>query len=57
MKKVDLLQLAHISTSAPAKLGKDEYVSMAVLVKLSIALDADIGDIIGLETSIPKGDD
>ena len=56
MKKVDLLELARISTSTLAKLGKDEYVSMDALVKISTALNVDIGDIVSLECNIAEGD-
>ncbi len=45
MKKKDLMQLAGISPSSMAKLGKDEYVSLEVLVKICRALSVDIGDI------------
>lgn len=45
MKKKDLMQAAEISPSSMAKLGKDEYVSLEVLVKICGALSVDIGDI------------
>lgn len=45
MKKKDLMSLAGISPSSMAKLGKDEYVSLEVLVKICKALSTDIGDI------------
>ncbi len=45
MKKKDLMQAAAISPSSMAKLGKDEYVSLEVLVKICAALSVDIGDI------------
>ena len=45
LKKKDLMQLAGISPSSMAKLGKDEYVSLEVLVKICRALSVDIGDI------------
>ena len=45
MKKKDLMSLAGISHSSMAKLGKDEYVSLEVLVKICKALSTDIGDI------------
>ncbi len=56
MKKVDLLELARISTSTLAKLGKDEYVSMDALVKISTALNVDIGDIVSIDCNIAEGD-
>ena len=45
MKKKDLMQAAGISPSSMAKLGKDEYVSLEVLIKICVALQVDIGDI------------
>ena len=45
MKKKDLMQAAGISPSSMAKLGKDEYVSLEILVKICVALQVDIGDI------------
>ena len=45
MKKKDLISAAGISSSTMAKLGKDEYVNVEVLVKICNALDANIGDI------------
>ena len=41
MKKKDLMYAAEISPSSMAKLGKDEYVSLEVLVKICGALSAD----------------
>lgn len=45
MKKKYLISAAGISSSTMAKLGKDEYVNVEVLVKICNALDANIGDI------------
>ncbi|MBE6616633.1 MAG: helix-turn-helix transcriptional regulator [Ruminococcaceae bacterium] len=45
MKKKDLQQLAELSPSTIAKLSKDEYVSMEVLVKICGKLSVDIGEI------------
>ncbi len=45
MKKKDLMLSAGISPSSMAKLGRDEYVSLEVLVKICKALSTDIGDI------------
>lgn len=44
MKK-DLQLTAGISPASTAKLGKDEYVSMDVLVKVCNALRVDVGEI------------
>lgn len=45
MKKKDLQQLAELSPSTMAKLSKDEYVRMEVVVKICEKLKVDIGDI------------
>lgn len=45
MKKKDLQELAGVSSSTMAKLAKSEYVSLEVLVKICVALDVQIGDI------------
>lgn len=46
LKKTDLKDIAGISSSTLAKLGKDEYVSMEILGKICLALDCNIGDIV-----------
>lgn len=46
MKKKDLLQMSGISSSSMAKLGKDELVSLEVLLKICNALNVNIGDIV-----------
>lgn len=48
MKKRDLQEMACISSSSIAKLSKNEYVSMDVLVKVCTALNAQIEDVIEL---------
>ena len=45
MKKYQLRELAVISSNSIAKLGKDEPVSMEVLMKICDALDCNIQDI------------
>lgn len=45
MKKKDLQIAAGISPASTAKLGRDEYVSMEVLVKVCNALKVDVGEI------------
>lgn len=45
LKRVELKELAGISSSTLAKLGKDEYVSMESLEKICKGLKCDIGDI------------
>lgn len=46
MKKKDLCLVAGISHASVAKLGKNENVTMEVLVKICTALKCDIGDIV-----------
>ena len=45
MKKKELQQLAGVSSSLVTKLGRDEPVTTAVLIKICFALKCDIGDI------------
>lgn len=45
MKKYQLREVAAISSNSIAKLGKDELVSMEVLMKICDALDCNIQDI------------
>ena len=45
MKRTDLKNIAGISSSTLAKLGKDEYVSMESLDKICRALNCDIAEI------------
>jgi len=45
MKKRELCELAGISTSSLAKLGKGENVNTEILVKICHALSCDISDI------------
>ena len=45
MKKSDLRASANISTGTLAKLGKNESVTIDVLVRVCHALNCDIGDI------------
>jgi len=46
MKKRDLQETAGISSSSIAKLSKNNYVSMDVLVKVCTALNVDFADVI-----------
>ncbi len=46
MKKKDLASLAGISNASIAKMGRNENVTMDVLVKICSALQCDIGDIV-----------
>ena len=51
MSKADLRRAAGIAPNTMTKLRRDEEVSMAVLIKICHALDANMGDIMDL---IPK---
>ena len=46
MKKKDLQEKARVSSSTMVKLSKGEYVTMEVLVKICVALNVDIGDVV-----------
>jgi DNA-binding Xre family transcriptional regulator len=50
MKKKDLQEAAGISASSIAKLSRNDYVSMDVLVKVCTALKVDFSDIMELIT-------
>lgn len=45
MKKKDIKEVANISAGTMAKLGKNETVSLDVLIKICKVLQCDIGDI------------
>ena len=49
MNKTQLKEAAGVSSNVIAKLGKNEPVAIETLVKIAIALNVDISDIIGLE--------
>lgn len=46
MKKIELMEAAGIGTTTLSKLGKNQFVSMEVLVKVCKVLDCNIGDIV-----------
>lgn len=46
MKKKDLQNLASLSSSSIAKLGKNEVVTLEVLMKICEVLNCNIGDVI-----------
>ena len=46
MRKKDLKEVADISAGTMAKIGKNETVSLDVLIKICKVLQCDIGDII-----------
>lgn len=46
MNRTELMQAAEMGTSTMAKLGKDQYVSMEVLVRICKVLECNIGDVV-----------
>lgn len=54
MKKVDLREVASISSGTLAKLGKNESVTTDVLVRICHALNCDIGEIMEVLPDEPK---
>ncbi|MEG0547097.1 MAG: helix-turn-helix transcriptional regulator [Oscillospiraceae bacterium] len=46
MKKIDLKNATGISPATMSKLNRDESVSLEVLIKICVALQCDIGDIV-----------
>lgn len=48
MKKKDLRDTAKISSNTIARMGKNEEVSLDVLIKICEALNCDIGDIVSV---------
>ena len=46
MKKIDLKEVAGISSASLAKLGKNQPVTLEVLMKICEALNTNIGEII-----------
>lgn len=54
MKKKDLQTAADISSGAIAKLGRNENVTTAVLMKICNALKCDIGDIMEIIPDEPN---
>lgn len=48
-KKTDLINLAKISSSALAKLGRNEPVSLVVIEKICLCLDCEIEDVVTIK--------
>lgn len=48
MKKKNLMNLASISTSTLAKMGKDQQVSMDVISRICTSLECNIGDVMDI---------
>ena len=46
LKKSDLARMCNLSSPTMAKLSKNEYVSMDVLVRICRGLDCSLGDIV-----------
>lgn len=49
LKKSQLKDIAKISQSTLARLNRNEYVSLEVLVKICVSLDCEISDIVEIE--------
>lgn len=49
LKKSQLKDIAQISQSTLARLSRNDYVSLEVLVKICVALDCEISDIVEIE--------
>lgn len=54
LKRVDLKELAGISSSTLAKLGRDDYLSMESMEKICKALGVGIGDVMKFVDSLPE---
>ncbi|WP_303740744.1 helix-turn-helix domain-containing protein [Lutispora saccharofermentans] len=46
LKKAQVRQMANVSASTFSKMSKNEYVALDVLVRLCIALDCELSDIV-----------
>lgn len=51
LKKKDLIEMANVSSTCIAKLGRNENVNTNILVKICAALECDISDIVELTES------
>ena len=49
LKKTDLISEAKISSTALAKMGRNEYVSLVVIDKICQFLECDVSDIVKME--------
>ena len=54
LKRKDLQRLTGISASSIAKLSRDEYVSMDVLIKICSVFSAQMSDIVEIVYDTPK---
>ena len=57
MNKSQLKAVAHISTNAIAKMGKNESVSLETISKVCTALECNIEDIIRIIPTTNEGED
>jgi len=48
LKKTQVRQMANVSASTFSKMSKNEYVALDVLVRLCIALDCELSDIVDI---------
>lgn len=48
LKKSQVRQMANVSASTFSKMSKNEYVALDVLVRLCIALDCELSDIVDI---------
>lgn len=51
LKKKDLSEMANVSSTCIAKLGRNENVNTNILIKICAALECDISDIVELTES------
>ncbi len=51
MKKLDLCSEVGISTATLAKMGKNEYIALAILDKICCSLQCNIEDVVEIETN------
>ena len=54
LKRKDLQRLTGISASSIAKLSRDEYVIMDVLIKICSVFDAQMSDVVEIVYNTPK---
>lgn len=53
MKKKDLVEMAGVSWSTIVKMGRDEHVSTDIVVKICVALECDVDEVMEI---VPKND-
>ncbi len=50
LKKKDLQEMAGVSASSLAKMTRSENVNTDIIQRICIALNCDVGDVMGIET-------